>query len=277
VVPPLLECVINISEGRDREVVQEIASAGAACLLDLHSDPWHNRSVLTLAAAAPQLGHAVRRVARRTVRMLDLRSHDGAHPRLGVLDVVPFVDLDLGVSPRALAGREAFARWAGDELELPCFLYGPERSLPDARKAAFVSLPPDFGPWSAHPTAGACCVGARPLLVAYNLWLDGEQGATIDDARGIARSLRSPSVRSLAFDLAGQPQVSSNLIAPLEVGPADVYDAVAAIAPIARAELVGLVPKAVLDRIPARRWEELALSPNVTIEARLAARHDGAV
>jgi glutamate formiminotransferase len=270
----LLECVINISEGCDLDTARTIASGGGSCLLDLHSDPWHNRSVLTLGGPPADLQAGVRRVAELAVRLLDLRSHTGAHPRLGALDVVPFVDLDAGADQpvaAAAAAQHAFAVWAGDELELPCFYYGADRSLPELRRFAFTRLCPDTGPWSPHPRAGACCVGVRPVLIAYNVWLDAGRGATLDDAESIARRLRSPAVRSLGFDLAGEPQVSCNLIAPMEVGPAEVYDAVAALAPVDHAELVGLLPRAVLERTPEKRWPELALSPERTIESRLAA------
>jgi glutamate formiminotransferase len=267
----LLECVVNISEGRDLGTVEAIAGAGKPCLLDVHSDPWHNRAVLTLGGPRPELEQAARRVAVMAVRLLDIRSHSGAHPRLGVLDVVPFVHLDERSAPVARAAQHRFAAWAGDELELPCFLYGDERSLPEIRHNAFGSLVPDTGPRSPNPSAGACCVGARGVLVAYNLWLDAAKGATVDDAKRIARGLRSPAVRSLGFDLDGAPQVSCNLIDPLEHGPAEIYDAAAAEAPIDHAELVGLAPKGVLDRTPPGRWGELALSPRTTIESRLAA------
>lgn len=263
----MLESVINISEGADLDNVDTIAAGGAPCLLDVHSDRWHNRSVITIGGPPDLVVSAAKRVARLAVQHLDIRSHSGAHPRLGVVDVVPFVDLD--GDEAACAAQRSFANWAGDELELPCFLYGDERSLPAVRRLAFKEIRPDIGPWSPHPTAGACCVGVRPLLIAYNLWLGAS--ATIEDAGLIARNLRSPAVRSLAFDLGGKPQVSCNLIAPLEVGPADVYDSVAAEAPVDHAELVGLVPASVLDRTPQERWDELALSPESTIERRLAA------
>jgi glutamate formiminotransferase len=267
---PLLECVINISEGSDTDRVAQIAAGGGPCLLDVHSDSWHNRSVITLAGGPHRLTGAVRRVAELAVRLLDIRAHAGAHPRLGVLDVVPFVDLaDEGA--RAVEARNAFARYAGDELGLPCFVYGAERSLPEVRKLAFAGLLPDTGPLTPNPTAGACCVGERPLLVAYNLWLDPAKGATVAGARALARSLRSADVRALGFDLGGTPQVSCNLIRPLEVGPAEVYDAVAAAAPIEHAELVGLAPAGVLDAVPKRRWPQLGLAPEATIEARLQA------
>jgi glutamate formiminotransferase len=189
------------------------------------------------------------------------------HPRLGVVDVVPFVPLDGESMASAVGARDAFAAWAASELGVPCFLYGPERSLPEVRRRAFVDLRPDTGPPAPHPTAGACCVGARPVLVAYNVWLST---ADVAVARRVAAAVRSPELRALGLACGDRVQVSMNLVQPLVVGPADAYDAVAALAPPAGAELVGLVPSAVLDRIPPSRWPELDLTRDRTIEARLA-------
>jgi glutamate formiminotransferase len=202
------------------------------------------------------------------VASLDLRSHTGVHPRLGVVDVVPFVPVGAATIDDAIAHRDDFARWLADAHGVPAFVYGPERSLPDVRRHAFVDLRPDHGPAEPHPTAGATAVGARPLLVAYNVWLDG---VALDEARVIARAIRSPEVRALAFAVEDTVQVSMNLVQPLEVGPAAVYDLVAAAAPIRRAELVGLVPDAVRSAIPRARWAELDLDGDRTIEARLEA------
>jgi len=260
----MLECVINISEGRRLEMVEVIAKAAGRELLDVHTDPDHNRSVLTLVNEP-----AARAVAATTVLLLDLAAHTGAHPRIGVLDVVPFVALGDASIDDALAARDQFAAWAGAELAVPCFLYGPERSLPDVRRGAWATLTPDTGPSHPHPTAGAIAVGARPLLVAYNVWLHHDD---LDRARSIARDLRSPHVRALGLQVGDEVQVSMNLIDPLTVGPADVFDAVAARAEVARAELVGLVPRAVLDTINPGRWQQLDLTVDRTIEARLAAR-----
>jgi glutamate formiminotransferase len=263
----VLECVINVSEGRRPEVIDAIAAAGGSCLLDVHSDPHHHRSVLTLAAAEG-LEDAVRQVAAEAVRRIDLRGHAGAHPRLGAVDVVPFVPLAGATLADAVAARDRFAAWAADELRLPCFLYGPERSLPDVRKHAFAALEPDAGPPVPHPTAGAACVGARPVLVAYNVWL--AEGADVALARSVAAAVRGPAVRALGLDVGGRAQVSMNLVDPLALGPDRAYDEVAARAPVDRAELVGLVPAAVLRAVGAQRWDELDLDPSATIEARLA-------
>jgi glutamate formiminotransferase len=247
----VLECVVNVSEGHDGAALQAIVAAAGDDLLDLHSDAHHNRSVLTLVGES-----SPRAVTRVAVERLDIHRHEGVHPRIGVVDVVPFVPMDGSTMDDALRARNEFAAWAQAELALPCLLYGPERSLPEVRRMAF----------EPHPTAGGCAVGARPVLVAYNLWL---RDAALADAARIASELRSPQVRALGLAVGDTVQVSCNLVAPLEFGPADAFDAVAAHATIDRAELVGLVPAAVLERAPRERWGELDLGEDRTIEARL--------
>jgi glutamate formiminotransferase / 5-formyltetrahydrofolate cyclo-ligase len=269
----VLECVVNVSEGRRAGVVAELAEAAGSCLLDTHSDADHNRTVLTLAGPDEVLFEGTRALAKATIARLDLADHLGVHPRIGVLDVVPWISFSgwplrpAPLSP-AVAARDDFARWAGTTLALPCFLYGPERSLPEVRRQAWISLPPDIGPNHPHPTAGAAAVGARPPLVAYNLWLDGADLAT---ARSIAADLRSPTVRALGLKVGTSVQVSCNLVDPAVVHPGVVYDIVARRAPVARAELVGLVPTFVLEAVSSDRWAQLDLSPAKTIEARLEA------
>lgn len=248
---------MNVSEGRDGRPVDAIAAAGGESLLDVHADPHHNRAVLTLAGQGVEA--AARAVAVEAVRRIDIRLHVGVHPRLGAVDVVPFAPLAGSTLADAVAARDRFATWAGGpELGVPCFLYGPERALPDVRRGAFTGLSPDTGPAVPHPTAGAICVGARPVLVAYNVWLAPEVDVTT--AREVARAVRGPAVRALGLDVGGRAQVSMNLVDPEAVGPAAAYDAVAALAPVAGAELVGLVPRAVLDAVRPSRWAELDLS-----------------
>jgi glutamate formiminotransferase len=270
----VVECVINLAEGRDHATLDRIADEAGSVLLDQHRDGDHHRSVLTLAGPGDEVAEAALRVARRAVAALDLRAHRGAHPRLGTLDVVPWVHLahaDGGLVDgdlrRAVTLRDRFAGWASSELSLPCFLYGPNGpSLPELRRSAWRSRLPDTGPARPHPTAGAVCVGARPLLVAYNLWL---ARADLDLARRVARDLRGPYLRTLGLLVGSRVQVSCNLVAPTQLGPAEVWDAVARRAEIAAAELVGLIPGQVLSRIARHRWAELDLSPERTIEARL--------
>lgn len=258
----MLECVINVSEGRRIEVVDAIAAAAGGSLLDVHTDAAHHRSVITVVG-----DEAARAVAAAAVDRIDIGDHVGAHPRLGAVDVVPFVPLAGSSLADAVLVRDRFASWLATKHKVPCFRYGPERALPDVRKHAFDSLSPDEGPAQPHPTAGATAVGAREVLVAYNVWLAEPD---LEAARRIARLIRGPAVRALGLAVGDRVQVSMNLTAPYEVGPARAHDLVAAQAGVAGGELVGLVPAAVLDAVPPARWGELDLAEDRTIEARLA-------
>jgi glutamate formiminotransferase len=271
----VLECVVNVSEGRRADALERLTGAAGGDLLDLHHDPHHHRAVLTLVGEI-----AARAVAREAIGLLDLRTHEGVHPRLGVVDVVPFVPLRDATMADAVAARDAFATWAAAELEVPCFFYGPgagDPTLPDLRRDAWSSRTPDRGPAQPHPTGGAICVGARAVLVAYNVWLAGDDVAL---ARRVAAAVRAPAIRTLGLAVGRRTQVSMNLIAPQELGPAAAYDLVrdearAVGAEIDGAELVGLVPEAVLRAVPEARWSELDLAADRTIEARLAQRAAG--
>lgn len=255
----MLECVINISEGRRLDVIAATGAVAGDHLLDVHTDANHHRSVLTLAG--PDVEEAAFAVVAEAVARIDLRSHDGVHPRLGAADVVPFVPLAGSTMGDALAARDALTTRITSALGVPCLRYGPDRTLPDVRRHGAGELTP-------HPTAGICCVGARPVLVAYNLWLSLPM--TLAEAKRIAGEVRTPTLRTLGLALGTEVQVSCNLIDPMTTGPDAAFDAVAARAPVARAELVGLVPAALLDRIPSGRWTTLDLSPGRTIEARLS-------
>jgi glutamate formiminotransferase/glutamate formiminotransferase/formiminotetrahydrofolate cyclodeaminase len=225
---------------------------------------------------------------------VDLERHHGVHPRLGALDVVPFVPLDAtDLAPpgaergppgqAAVPARDRFARFAATALGLPVFVYGPlaagtertertERTLPEIRRRAFVDLAPDLGPAAPDPRRGAVAVGARGPLVAYNVWVAGGDLAL---ARTVATAVRGPTVRALGLAVGPRLQVSTNLVDPFVEGPGQVYDRIAGLlarrgAAPAGGELVGLLPAAVLANVEPARWAELGLSAEAVIEQRLA-------
>ena len=270
----MFECVVNISEGRDRSVLDELSQVATSSLRDRHTDRFHNRSVFTLINRRGALVNDVQLLVRTAFERLDLRTHEGVHPRFGVVDVVPFVALAAGENSEAVAMRDETAQWISTTFQVPAFLYGPvkgaTRTLPQVRRDAFGATPPDFGPNEPSPTLGAVAVGARPVLVAWNIWLSN---VSLREAREIAAALRQPSVRTMGFDLGDQTQISCNLIDPHSVAPSEVYDEVKRLLPpggsIQRAELVGLIPESVLNAERSGRWDELGLSPQQTIESRL--------
>jgi len=275
----MVGCVVNVSEGRDQAVLGELAASAAPVLLDVHADPHHHRSVFTLAGAVDDVMDAVRGLAALTVAHLDLRTHEGAHPRLGVLDVVPFIPFDPGQPPSHDLGavvplRNELARWVGATLAVPSFLYGPlpgggGRTLPQVRRHAFTGLAPDFGPAQPHGTAGATAVGARRALVAYNVWV-----SSVSVARHVAPLVRGPMVRALGLAVGDRAQVSCNLVDPAHLGPAQVYDLVTDYVDelggtVIGAELVGLIPQSILADIDTERSTQLGLSADSTVESRL--------
>src|ERR1700734_1636014 len=180
-----MECVVNVSEGRDDALLRRLAAAAGAALLDQHRDPDHNRAVFTLAGPSDLVAEASRALATATLAHLALRRPRGPPPRLGVLDVVPFVPYEPGCpAPGDLAAavtqRDRFARWLGEDMGVPSFLYGPlpggrTRTLPEVRRLAFGPAPggltPDRGPAQPDLRSGATAVGARRVLVAYNVWV----------------------------------------------------------------------------------------------------------
>lgn len=278
----MLECVPNVSEGRDRDVLDALASACGDALLDLHVDADHHRSVFTLAG--DDVPEVVRSLALGVAERLELRRHVGVHPRLGALDVVPFVALDGSTRQDAVDAALAFARWAADTLTVPVFLYDAadpaRRSLPDARRDAFTTRAPDLGPSRPHPSLGAVAVGARAPLVAVNCELARDDPRL---AREIATRVRErdgglPGVRALGLHLesVGRAQVSMNLVALERTGLQDACRTVDALArdagaAVAHIELVGLVPAAELARCDDefRAWS--GIGSDDTLEARLAA------
>ena len=260
-----LEAVPNFSEGRDRAVIAAIGDAiGAhARLLDVHSDADHHRSVYTLVGDERDIVEALLAGIATARERIDLRRHEGAHPRIGAADVVPVVPIVRDDMARAQATALELARRIGDDLGLPVFLYG---ELAPARGPAFFrrggpeelqrridagELAPDFGPSRLDPSAGGVIVGARRPLIAFNVNL---AGANVEAAREIARVVRErdggfPGVRALGLALpgAGHAQVSMNVedweaSALHEIVEAIEREAAARGVEIAGAELVGLMP-----------------------------------
>jgi glutamate formiminotransferase / 5-formyltetrahydrofolate cyclo-ligase len=280
---PRLLAVPNISEGRDQAAIESIARAFDARLLDLHIDPDHNRSVITLAGQPGELAPAVLAGTREALTRIDITDHQGEHPRIGAVDVAPIVYLNENERGAAHAEALVVADLLGHELALPVFLYGTlgggrtraeiRRGGP-ARLAARIAhgeLRPDFGPARLHPTAGAVLVAARPPLVAFNVEL--APPATLEEARAIAARIREggpeglPGLRAIGIwlDTRGVAQVSTNVEDHLAVPLAGVVAAVARHAPVTGTELVGLAPRAAFDDFPA----ELPIRGRGTIEDAL--------
>ena len=280
-----LLAVPNVSEGRDRTAIKAIAEAFDATLLDVHSDPDHHRSVFTLAGRAGELAKATSGGAREAQRRININEHQGAHPRVGAIDVAPIVYLHEADRGAACAEALVLADLLATELDLPVFLYGMladgrtranlRRGGPDelANRIAAGELRPDFGPRHLHPTAGAVLVGARPPLVAFNVEL--APPATLDDARAIAKAIREggseglESVRAIGLWLEhrGCAQVSMNIEDHRATPLARVIDAIARHAAPSEAELVGLAPASAFDGFP----EDLPVRNRATIEDALLA------
>ncbi len=268
----LLELVPNVSEGRSRAALQDIAEAFAGgddvWLLDRHSDASHNRSVLTAVAEPDSVLEASSRLVERAMAHVDLRHHRGVHPRIGAVDLLPLVPLDGFSRERAKAIATAVGREIADNFGIPVFLYADSalksenRGLPRLRRGGFEALEarmaaselvPDFGPNRPHPTAGAVIVGVRALLIAYNVELRTPDRAV---AQAIARRIRAssgglPHLKALGFELSDPPraQVSMNLTDFRVTSLLAAFDAVEREAArlgveVARSEIVGLIPEA---------------------------------
>jgi glutamate formiminotransferase len=263
----LVECVPNFSEGRRPEIVTQIAAAISAveraCVLDTHSDPDHNRSVITFVAPPETVVVAAVNAVRRASELIDMRTHQGEHPRLGATDVLPFVPVrGVTMDDCVRVAHEAGAIIAND-LSIPVYFYEraalrPERvNLEDVRRSAKNSeYAPDLGPTHRHESAGAIVVGARPFLIAFNVILRSDDIAV---ARQIARTIRArngglPFVKALGFRLhtRGLVQVSMNLVNYEVTGMTAVYNAIQHEShvlgiEIDSTEIVGLVPQAAVD------------------------------
>jgi glutamate formiminotransferase len=301
----LVECVPNVSEGRRPEVMQAVQAAVEAVrgivLLDRHADAVHNRMVLTFAGPPGPVAEAAFRCVARAAALIDLRQHQGVHPRLGATDVVPFVPLGATRMPLCVDLAQRVGRRIAAELDLPVYLYGEaaqrpdRRRLPDVRRGEYEALAtrvgtdpsvaPDFGPQRLGP-AGATVVGARPPLIAYNVTL-----ATRDlrVAQAIARAIREssgglPAVQARGFPTADPEvvQVSTNLLDYRRTPLWALYNAIRAQAEqrgvqVVASELVGLAPSEALIDVARHALRFGRLDATSAIETRLLAMSLGAL
>src|SRR5919112_4836855 len=295
----LVECVPNFSEGRRPEVVAAVRDAIAAVdgvtILDVSSDASHNRSVITFVVTVDAAVDAAYAGIARAAELIDLTTHQGEHPRLGATDVVPFVPLEAWGS--TMQDCVALARELGErvarELAIPVYLYEraatrPDReNLADVRRGEFEGLraelgtnparDPDFGPKRVHPTAGAVAVGARPFLVAYNVYLGPASNVPV--AKEVAKAVRGSSgglryVKALGLEVDGQAQVSMNLVDTEKTPLHRAFDVVrmeAAAHGVAPtwSEVVGLVPERVLHDAAARHVQLRNFSPEMVLERKV--------
>ena len=267
---PLVECVPNFSEGKDTAVLEALEAAIVAVpgakLLDVQADASHHRSVFTFVAPPAAAVEAAFRAMQVATARIDLTKHRGEHPRMGATDVVPFIPVRDVTMDDCIALARQLGERVGNELGIPVYLYAraaarPERErLPDIRKGEFEGLrdrlgtdaaaAPDFGPARIHPTAGCTAIGARPFLVAYNIYLGTGDVAV---AKDIAKKIRTssgglPGVQASGFLVDGKAQVSMNLLDIDVTSPAAVFAAVTAEAErhgaqVAKSEVVGLIPE----------------------------------
>lgn len=265
-----MECVPNFSEGRDLQKIEKIANAfrgkTGVKLLDYSSDPDHNRSVITAAGEPQALKKAVIEAIGIAVELIDLTVHRGQHPRMGAVDVVPFIPLRNATMEEAIALSKSVAREVGERFNLPVFLYEKSASashrenLANVRSGQFEGLPgkmlqpgwkPDFGPGTPHPTAGAVAIGARMPLIAYNVNLGTESleiaNAIARKVRYIGGGLRYCKAMGVALRERGITQVSMNLTDYTRTAIYQAQEMVRMEAkrygvPVVGAEVIGLVP-----------------------------------
>ncbi|MBI4885929.1 MAG: glutamate formimidoyltransferase [Acidobacteria bacterium] len=295
----LIECVPNVSEGRRTDVVEALVDAvrrtPAVRLLNYSSDRAHNRSVITMAGEAAALKAAVIALFDAALQRIDLRVHSGEHPRIGAVDVVPFVPLDGATLEACVELAKDTARDVAQRFDVPVYLYEEastdpaRRNLEDIRRGGFEGLAakmatpgwaPDYGPARPHPRAGASVIGARMPLIAYNINLATSR---LDVARQIAAAIRSssggfPYVKAIAVSLEerGIVQVSINLTNYEKTPMLTVFDAVRREAArrgvaILESEIVGLVPAAALPEAAAQVLQLASFTPDQILENTLRA------
>jgi glutamate formiminotransferase / formiminotetrahydrofolate cyclodeaminase len=294
----LVECVPNFSEGRRPEIVARIRDAIAGvdgvAVLDVSSDASHNRTVITFVAPIEKAVDAAFAGMQTASSQIDLTKHSGEHPRMGATDVVPFIPLEGTTMEDCIVLARTLGKRVGAELKIPVFLYEraatrPDReNLADVRRGEFEGLRdamaksdgnrfPDFGPGAIHPTAGATAIGARPFLVAYNVYLGDKINVQV--AKDVAKAVRGSSgglryVKGLGLEVDGQAQVSMNLV---DTEKTPLYRAFDMVKMEAEArgvsptwsEIVGLVPEKALFDTAARHVGLRTFSPDMVLEHKV--------
>ena len=294
---PIIECVPNVSEGRRPDVinafVEALRSVNGVRVLDTSSDPAHNRSVLTMAGDAGPLKAAVISLVAAALRHIDLRTHAGEHPRLGAVDVVPFIPIEGVTMAECVTLARDTAAEVSSRFEIPVFLYEEaaatpaRRNLEDVRRGEFEGLAakmaspdwaPDFGPARPHPTAGAVVIGARMPLIAYNINLATDR---LDVAKKFASAIRHSSggfrfvkAMGIALEDRGIVQVSINLTNYEKTPMHRVFDAVRREAErygvaVLESEIIGLTPQAALVSAAEHYLQLSRFSSSQILENRL--------
>jgi glutamate formiminotransferase / formiminotetrahydrofolate cyclodeaminase len=293
----LVECVPNFSEGRRPEVVaairDAISSVEGVSVLDVSSDASHNRTVITFVAAVDNAVDAAFAGIRAASERIDLCQHTGEHPRIGATDVVPFIPLEGSTMEDCIALARTLGERVGRELQIPVYLYEraattPTReNLADVRRGEFEGLreelgknparAPDFGPAKIHPTCGAIAIGARPFLVAYNVYLGPASNLPI--AKNVAKAVRGSSggfkyVKGLGLEVDGQAQVSMNLVDTEKTALHTAFDFVkmraeAEGAQVTWSEIVGLVPEKVLFDAAASHLQLRQFTPAQVLDRKV--------
>ena len=292
----VIECVPNISEGRDTDKIKTIADVierPGARLLDLSSDPNHNRTVITLAGEPQAVAEAAFDVARAAIASIDLTHHQGEHPRMGAVDVIPFIPVSGVTMAECCAIAEQVGKRIGEELNVPVYLYAESarvpqrRMLPTIREGEFEGFAekikdptwqPDFGPAERHPTAGCVAVGARNFLIAFNIDLDTSD---LKIARQIAKGIRESSgglmnVQARGIFLADKQraQVSMNILNFATTPLYRVFELVRMEAArygvgIVKSELIGLAPAQAFMDVASYYLQLPGLTRDALVETRI--------
>jgi glutamate formiminotransferase len=295
-VKQVIECVPNISEGRDTDKIKAIAGVierPGARLLDLSSDPNHNRTVITFAGEPQAVAEAAFDVARAAVASIDLTHHTGEHPRMGAVDVIPFIPVGGVTMAECSEIAEQVGKRIGQELNVPVYLYAESARVPQRRKLPTIregefegfgekikdpAWQPDFGPAERHPTAGCVAVGARNFLIAYNIDLDTSD---LTIAKRIAKSMRESSgglmnvqAKGIFLEDEHRAQVSMNILNFATTPLYRVFELVRMEAArygvgIVNSELIGLAPVQVFMDVASYYLQLPGLSRNALVETRI--------